>query len=71
MPLTAVERKVHADQLFNAKRYGRAGEEYHSIERDGSLSAADHAALLIYAAACDMRMKHISGGGREAAGHER
>ena len=33
MPLTAVERKVHADQLFNAKRYAEAGEEYHAIER--------------------------------------
>ncbi len=61
MPLTAVERKVHADQLFNAKRYAEAGVEYHGIERDGSgLSVADHDALLIYAAACDMRMKHIS-----------
>jgi soluble lytic murein transglycosylase len=58
---TAAERKVHADQLFNAKRYAEAGEEYHSIERDGSgLSAADHDALLIYAAACDMRLKKIS-----------
>ena len=26
MPLTAAERKVHADQLFNAKRYAEAGE---------------------------------------------
>jgi soluble lytic murein transglycosylase len=61
MPLTAVERKVHADQLFNAKRYAEAGVEYHSIEHDSSgLSQADHDALLIYAAACDMRMKHIS-----------
>jgi len=61
MPPTAAERKVHADQLFNAKRYVDAGEEYHTIERDGSgLSAADHDALLIYAAACDMRMKHLS-----------
>jgi soluble lytic murein transglycosylase len=61
MPLTAVERKVHADQLFNAKRYGEAGEEYHAIERDSSgLSQADHDALLIYAAACDMKLKHIS-----------
>jgi soluble lytic murein transglycosylase len=61
MPLTAVERKVHADQLFNAKRYGEAGEEYHGIERDSSgLSQADHDALLIYAAACDMKLKHIS-----------
>jgi soluble lytic murein transglycosylase len=61
MPLTAVERKVHADQLFNAKRYAEAGVEYHSIEHDSSgLSQADHDALLIYAAACDMKLKHIS-----------
>jgi soluble lytic murein transglycosylase len=61
MPLSAAERKVHADQLFNAKRYAEAGEEYHAIERDGlGLSAADHDALLIYAAACDMKLKHIS-----------
>jgi soluble lytic murein transglycosylase len=60
MPPTAAERKVHADQLFNAKRYMEAGEEYHAIERDSSgLSQADHDALLIYAAACDMKMKHI------------
>ncbi|MBB5316559.1 transglycosylase SLT domain-containing protein [Tunturibacter empetritectus] len=60
-PPTAAERKVHADQLFNAKRYAEAGEEYHSIERDSSgLSAADHDALLIYAAASDMRLKKIS-----------
>ena len=59
--LTAAERKTHADQLFNAKRYAEAGAEYHAIERDASgLSQADHNALLIYAAACDMKMKHIS-----------
>jgi len=61
VPLTAEERKAHADQMFNAKRYAEAGEEYHSIERDGlGLSAADHDALLIYAAVCDMKMKRIS-----------
>jgi soluble lytic murein transglycosylase len=60
MPPTAAERKVHADQLFNAKRYAEAGEEYHTIEHNGSgLSQADHDALLIYAAACDMKLKHI------------
>ena len=57
----AAERKVHADQLFNAKRYVDAGEEYHSLEHGGAgLSQADQDALLIYAAACDMRMKHLS-----------
>jgi soluble lytic murein transglycosylase len=61
VPLTSAERKSHADQLFNAKRYGEAGEEYHAIERDGNgLSAADHNALLIYTAVCDMKMKRIS-----------
>jgi soluble lytic murein transglycosylase len=60
VPLTAEERKAHADQLFNAKRYAEAGEEYHAIERDGlGLSAGDHDALLIYAAVCDMKMKRI------------
>jgi soluble lytic murein transglycosylase len=60
MSPTAAERKVHADQLFNAKRYAEAGEEYHAIERDSSgLSAADRDALLIYMAACDMKMKRL------------
>ena len=61
MSFTAAERKTHADQLFNAKRYTEAGAEYHAIEKDAAgLSQADHNALLIYAAACDMKMKHIS-----------
>jgi soluble lytic murein transglycosylase len=61
VPLTSAERKSHADQLFNAKRYSEAGEEYHAIEREGNgLSPADHDALLIYTAVCDMRMKRIS-----------
>ena len=61
VPLSAAERKAHADQMFNAKRYAEAGAEYHAIERDSSgLNQADHDALAIYAAACDMRMKHLS-----------
>jgi soluble lytic murein transglycosylase len=61
MPLSAAEQKVHADQLFNAKRYEEAGEEYHAIERSAAgLSAADHDALVIYAAACDMKLKRLS-----------
>jgi soluble lytic murein transglycosylase len=61
VPLTAAERKSHADQLFNAKHYEEAGEEYHSIARnDSSLSAADQAALQIYGAVCDLKLKHLS-----------
>ena len=61
LPLTAAERKVHADQLFNAKRYNEAGAEYHTIARgDPSLSQADRDALAIYSAVCDMKLKRIS-----------
>jgi soluble lytic murein transglycosylase len=61
VPLSAAEQKVHADQLFNAKRYEEAGEEYHAIEHNASgLSPADHDALLIYAAACEMKLKRLS-----------
>jgi soluble lytic murein transglycosylase len=61
IPLTAGERKAHADQLFNAKHYGEAGDEYHSIAKnDSSLSSADQAALSIYAAVCDLKLKHLS-----------
>lgn len=60
-PLTAGERKTHADQLFNSKRYSEAGAEYHTIAHsDPSLSQADRDALAIYSAVCDMKLKHIS-----------
>jgi soluble lytic murein transglycosylase len=60
IPLTASERKSHADQLFNAKHYAEAGEEYHSIAaNDPSLSVADQNALKIYTAVCDFKLKHI------------
>jgi len=59
-PLTAAERKLHADQLFDAKRYAEAGIEYHEIEQNGSgLSPADKDALKIYAAVCDFKLKHF------------
>lgn len=61
VPLTAAERKRHADQLFNAKRYNEAGQEYHEIARnDSSLSQPDRDALAIYAAVCDYKLKRIS-----------
>jgi soluble lytic murein transglycosylase len=61
VPVSAAEQKVHADELFNAKRYEEAGEEYHAIEHNAAgLSQADHDALLIYAAACDMKLKRLS-----------
>ncbi len=56
-----IERKAHADFLFNVKRYNEAGQEYHEIARnDSSLSQADRDALAIYAAVCDYKLKRIS-----------
>lgn len=65
--LTAAQRKVHADQLFDAKHYLEAAEEYHSIQReDATLSQADKDALTIYAAVCDYKLKRS--GRREVEG---
>lgn len=61
VPLNATERKIHADFLFNAKRFNEAGQEYHEIARnDSSLSQSDRDALAIYAAVCDYKLKRIS-----------
>ncbi len=58
-PLSAAERKVHADQLFNAKHYAEANAEYLAIRNDASLSAADRDALNLYSAVCDLRQKKL------------
>jgi soluble lytic murein transglycosylase len=60
MAPTAAERKVRADQLFNAKRYNDAAAEYNAIRNDPSLSQADRDALEIYSAGCDLKLKHLS-----------
>ena len=57
---SASERKVHADKLFNAKRYGEAYNEYQSVRNDSSLAQADRDALEIYSAVCQLKLKHLS-----------
>ncbi len=57
---SAAERKVHADQLFNAKRYSEANAEYGAIRNNSSLTQADRDALEIYSAVCDLKLKHLS-----------
>jgi soluble lytic murein transglycosylase len=61
VPLSAAERKQHADAMFNAKQYTAAEEEYRALEKSGSdLSQSDRDALEIYAAVCDLRLKKLS-----------
>ena len=57
---SAAERKIHADELFNAKRYSEASNEYTSLRNDPTLSQSDKDALLLYNAVCDLRLKHLS-----------
>lgn len=59
MAPSASERKVHADQMFNAKRYGEASIEYAAIRNDPSLTEADRNALQIYSAVCDLKLKRL------------
>jgi soluble lytic murein transglycosylase len=57
---SAAERKIHADELFNAKRYSEASLEYSAVRNDSSLTPQDRDALLLYNAVCDLRLKHLS-----------
>jgi soluble lytic murein transglycosylase len=61
VPLNASERKAHADQLFNAKRYNEAGQEYRDIaSNDQSLSQTERDSLAVYSAVCEYKLKRIS-----------
>jgi soluble lytic murein transglycosylase len=61
VPLTAAERKEHADAMFNAKHYEIAQGEYKALQKDESeLTQADRDALEIYAAVCDLKLKKLS-----------
>jgi soluble lytic murein transglycosylase len=61
VPLSAAERKTHADVLFNAKRYGEASAEYNAIGKNNSqLSAADRDGLILYSAVCEFKLKRLS-----------
>ncbi len=60
-PLSAAERKQHADAMFNAKQYSLAEAEYRALQRSSNeLSESDRDALDIYAAVCDLRLKKLS-----------
>ncbi|MDE1155111.1 MAG: transglycosylase SLT domain-containing protein [Acidobacteriaceae bacterium] len=63
VPLSAGERKQHADAVFNAKQYSEAAAEYRSLRKnDQTLSQADRDALEIYAAVCDLKLGKLSKG---------
>ncbi len=56
---TAGERKLRADQMFNAKHYSEASAEYDALKNDPTLSQADRDGLQIYNAVCDLKLKRL------------
>src|SRR6185312_13241253 len=63
VPLTAADRKQHADAMFNTKHYLEAQEEYRALgKNDKTLTEADKDALQIYEAVCDLRLKKLGRG---------
>jgi soluble lytic murein transglycosylase len=59
-PLTAEERRTHADALYRANRFNDAGEEYRALAGDSAVSNQARTALLVAAANCDWKMKRLS-----------
>jgi soluble lytic murein transglycosylase len=58
--LTVEERSHHAEALYNAGRFGDAGEEYHALANDPAVTDGLKNSLLIAAASCDWKQKHLS-----------
>jgi soluble lytic murein transglycosylase len=58
--LSMAERRAHADALYAGGRYSEAGEEYRSLANDSAQEPQAKNALLVAAAACDLKMKRLS-----------
>ena len=60
-PLTIGERRAHADALYAGGRYSDARDEYRALAGESaSGNGQDKAALLVAAAACDLRLNRLT-----------
>ena len=60
-PITAEERRAHADALYRAGRFNDAAEEYRALGSDSSgLSAEARNEVLVAAANCDWKLKRLN-----------
>jgi soluble lytic murein transglycosylase len=60
-PLTAEERRAHADALYRAGRFNDAAEEYRALANDpAEATPAAKDALLVAAANCDWKLKRLN-----------
>ena len=58
--LTVSERRMHADALYNARRYSEAEDEYRALAADPSTDATLRNSLLIAAASCDWKLNRLN-----------
>ena len=58
-PLTPAELRAHADALYSGGRYSDAAEEYRSLA-SSTVDPEQRDALLVAAAACELKLKHLS-----------
>jgi soluble lytic murein transglycosylase len=58
--LTVEERSHHADALYKAGRFADADEEYRSLANDPAVTDGLKNTLLVAAANCDWKLKHLS-----------
>jgi soluble lytic murein transglycosylase len=58
--LTAAELRSLGDAYYNAGRYTEAGEQYHALARNATLSVGERNGFAIAAAACDLKLKRLT-----------
>jgi soluble lytic murein transglycosylase len=58
--LTAAELRTLGDAYYNAGRYSLAAEQYSSLARLPGLSDTERQSFAIAAAACNLKLKHLS-----------
>jgi soluble lytic murein transglycosylase len=58
--LTPAELRSLGDAYFNAGRSSEAAEQYSALLRAPSLSAAERESVQVAAAACDLKLKHLT-----------
>jgi len=64
--LTTAELRSLGDAYYNAGRYEAAGEQYRALVRRSSLDAGSRNGFSVAAAACDLKLKHLTRAEAEA-----
>jgi soluble lytic murein transglycosylase len=64
--LTATELRSLGDAYYNAGRYSLAADQYHALAQQAGLPATERQSFAIAAAACDLKLKRLTGAEADA-----